>query len=467
LGKKSWWTNPDIGNGICTDADGNVFITGYFEAPTITFDSLILTSAGNIDVFTVKYDTNGNAVWAKSMGGASGDYSSGITADISGNVIITGYFLSSTITFGSSILTNAGAADIFVAKYDNLGNELWAKSAGGVSDQVPSDISTDVGGNLFISGSFMGSTIAFGNFILTNANSNSHEDIFIAKYDASGNVLWAKSAGGSSDEACSGICTDANSNVLITGFFDSPTIVFGGFTLISAGHSETFITKYDSLGNVLWTRNADTSLYEDIGRSISTDANGNVFVTGHFSGPTITFDNVTLNNTVNSGYQDIFVVKYDASGNILGGKSTGGTDNDDSFDIATDLNGNAFITGGFSSPTITFGITSLTNSSANQYDFFIAKSNCITTGFEVLNNSQYIKIYPNPFSTQTVLRTGETLKDATLYIYNSFGQQVKQIKNISEQEIVLQRENLPSGLYFIHLMQDSKTIATNKLIIVD
>ena len=84
---------------------------------------------------------------------------------------------------------------------------------------------------------------------------------------------------------------------------------------------------------------------------------------------------------------------------------------------------------------------------------------------EIINTR--FNIYPNPFSTQTTLQTGDLFKNATLTVYNCFGQAVKEIKNINGQGVTLQRDNLPSGLYFIRLMQEDKTFATEKVIITD
>ena len=83
------------------------------------------------------------------------------------------------------------------------------------------------------------------------------------------------------------------------------------------------------------------------------------------------------------------------------------------------------------------------------------------------NINPRISIFPNPFSTQTTLQTNMIFKNATLTVYNSYGQIVKQIKYISGQTVSLHREDLPMGLYFILLTQDSKTITTDKLIITD
>jgi hypothetical protein len=136
--------------------------------------------------------------------------------------------------------------------------------------------------------------------------------------------------------------------------------------------------------------------------------------------------------------------------------------------VSADAPENVYVTGEFGSSSITFDSTTLTNSNAIYNDIFIAKlSTTVTIGIEENNFIYEITVFPNPFSSQATLQTGNLLHNATLTVDNVFGQTVKQIKNISGQKIVLSRDNLVSGLYFIHLTEDNKTIATKKLIITD
>lgn len=85
---------------------------------------------------------------------------------------------------------------------------------------------------------------------------------------------------------------------------------------------------------------------------------------------------------------------------------------------------------------------------------------------ENINHNSF-SISPNPFSTETTLQIDKTFKDAILTVYNSFGQQVKQIKNIYGDEIILQRDNLPNGLYYIRLTKENKILSAGKIIIID
>jgi len=89
------------------------------------------------------------------------------------------------------------------------------------------------------------------------------------------------------------------------------------------------------------------------------------------------------------------------------------------------------------------------------------------TGISENNTKTDFTISPNPFSTQTTLQTDNPLHNATLTVDNCFGQTVKQIKNISGQTIIFNRDNLASGLYFVRLTEENKTIAVDKLVITD
>jgi len=351
---------------VATDASGNVYVAGYFQNSSITFGSTTLTNAGSYDIFIVKYDANGNVLWAKGVGGDGDDRANSITIDISGNVVVVGYFFSRNITFGSRTITNNGAySDMFIVKYDNNGNVIWAKSAGGSGDQAHS-VSTDPSGNIIVEGNFGTYNLTFGTTTLIPVGAG---DIFIVKYNSNGNVLWAKSAGGSGDDLAYSVATDALGNVYMAGSFNSVTITFGSTTLTNAGspYNDIFIVKYDTSGNVLWAKSAGGSSSEEA-RSVTADATGNFYVVGDYQSSSITFGSTTLTNV---GSSDMFVVKYDASGNVLWSKSEGEIYDDNAFSVSTDALGNLYVAGEFHLYPITFGSTTLTN--AGTYDMFIVK----------------------------------------------------------------------------------------------
>jgi hypothetical protein len=376
--RKGGGANDDTPRDIATDASGNVFITGCFDG-SITFGTTTLTNPGG--VFLVKYNTNGDLIWARAADGISPEQVFGVAADANGNVFITGNFRNNTISFGDITLTNTTAGsnpilyDIFVVKYDGDGNVLWAKSEGGTGEDYARGVAVDPAGRAYVTGQFVSSAMTFNSSTLTNSGSS---DIFLLvyDYDATGSRLYAKSVGGANGDNSLGISVALNSStfsfdILLTGTFSSPSITFGSTTLINSGGSDFFVAKFNNLtSDFVWAKSGVNAINDDFGRGISTDSNGNVYVTGYFGSALITFGETTL---VNAGATDLFVVKYDINGNELWAKSAGGLYDDQSFGIASENNGNVYITGYYGSSSITFGNTTLTNT--GNVDMFIAKLN--------------------------------------------------------------------------------------------
>jgi Tfp pilus assembly protein PilZ len=357
-------TGSDSGYGIATDSGGNVYVIGNYTG-SVTIGSTTLTSAGSSDAFVAKYDTSGTVQWATSIGGTTTDSGFGITTDSGGNVYVIGDY-SASVTIGSTTLTSAGSYDTFVAKYDTSGTVQWATSIGGTSTDSGLGIATDSNGNVYVTGNYAGS-ITIGSTIL---NSMGYNDAFVAKYDTSGTVQWATSISGTGFEIGRGIATDSGGNVYVTGIYTS-SITIGSTTLTSAGSYDAFVAKYDTSGTVQWaTSIGGTS--SDYGRGIATDSNGNVYVTGNYAGTATFAPGTTLTS---AGGADAYVVKYDTSGTFQWVTSIGGTSTDAGRGIATDSDGNVYVIGEYIG-TLTIGSTTLTN--AGFYDAFVAK--CDTSG---------------------------------------------------------------------------------------
>ena len=324
--------------------------------------------------------------WAKSMGGSSFDSGVSITTDASGNVYTTGFFYA-TVDFdpgvGTLSLTPSGGADIYIQKLDANGTLLWAKSMGGTGDDYGMSITTDALGNVYTTGNFR-DTVDFDPGVgVLNLTSAGLYDMFIQKLDPNGNLLWAKSLGGSGFDQGVSITTDALGNVYTTGDFD--TIVdfdpgVGTLNLTSAGVSDIFIQKLDANGNLIWAKSMGGTS-EDFGHAITTDALGNVYTTGWFSA-IVDFDpgTGTLNLTT-AGIYDIFIQKLDANGNLIWAKSMGGTGDDYGTSITVDALGNVYTTGYFET-IVDFdpGVGTLNLTSAGASDIFIQKlSQCFSS----------------------------------------------------------------------------------------
>ncbi len=455
-------TSGDAGAGVSADADGNVVVTGVFSSPSITFGTSTLTNTGggNADIFVVKYDGSGNVLWAKAIGGTGYDEGSAIHTDTVGNVIVTGRFDSPSITFGTTTLTNASAgfSDLFVVKYSPSGNVLWAASAGGPTMDLGIAVSTDGDGNVLVTGRFNSSSITFGTTSLFNAGGNTYDN-FVVKYDTSGNVVWATSAGGTSYDDGSGVSTDTSGNVFVTGTFWSPSITFGSTTLTNAGGSDIFVVKYAPSGNVMWAMREGGS-NNDGGVGICNDIDGNVFVTGFFYSPSITIGTTTLTC---AGLGDIFVMKYDVSGNVLWAKSAGGTESDFGNSITSDAGGNVLVTGFFDSPSINFGSSNLTNADVGYSDIFLANLDNITGTEENIKNNE-VRIFPNPaVSSLTVSLANNNIKSIVV-ITDITGKIIYKNTITDLQNIVVNTKDFAEGIYMVRIQSENFSEA-KKLII--
>ena len=157
--------------------------------------------------------------------------------------------------------------------------------------------------------------------------------------------LWAKSAGGPNDEMGVSIATDASGNAFVAGYFKSPSLTLGSFTLTRTGNCNVFLAKYDAGGNVIWATSPPGTDY-DIPFAVAMEASGNVVVAGLFSSQVITFGSISLTN---AGIEDAFVAKYDAAGNVMWAKRAGGADWDNARALAVDGTGNVYLAGSFRS----------------------------------------------------------------------------------------------------------------------
>lgn len=305
-------------------------------------------------VFSLLFHFSGitqNFQWAQAMGGINYESGNSIALDASGNVYTTGYF-QGTADFdpgaGTFILASAGgSSDIFISKLDASGNFLWAKSMGGTGYDEARSIKVDGAGNVYVLGYFEDVVDFDPNVGIVNLTSAGGSDIFLCKFDPSGNLIWAKAIGGIDYDEGYAIALDGADKVYATGGFGG-SVDFdpnaGTFYLVSAGGSDIFISKLDSAGNFLWA-NAMGGPYWDVGYSITIDGMANVLTTGYFQ-DVADFDPGAGIHTINSnGGDDVFISKFDASGNFLWANAMGGTNSDRGNSIATDGAGDVYITG--------------------------------------------------------------------------------------------------------------------------
>lgn len=431
LGNYIWAVNfggtlEDEGNAIAVDASGNVFVTGFYQE-NVDFEpgsgTTNLNNSGDYDVFVIKLDPNGDLIWAKNLSGADEEIGRGVTVDDAGNVYTVGQFIGTTDFKpggGSEDLTSDGNADIFISKLNASGSFVWAKRMGGGGNDIGYSITLDNANNILTTGYFMGTADFDPNAGIADLSSEGSLDIFLSKLDNAGNFIWAQTFGGSDADYGRDVAIDSTNNIYAIGYFEG-TVDFNpdssvSNTLISNGLRDVFITKFDASGNHQWAKSIGGGS-NDLGLSITADVVGNVYTTGYFFS-TVDFDPGPGTDFLSSyGNNDVFVSKLDASGNYLWAKNMGGTGNDYGRGIAINDVGNVYATGNFQGtgdfePGVE--ITNLT--SAGSFDAFTIKfSPCKKTSASIAVSACISYTSPSGNHTWT---TSNTYMDT---IANFFG----------------------------------------------
>jgi hypothetical protein len=372
-------TVNDSGNSIAVDDSGNVYVVGtYISSPVTIFNADgpsfgTLTHSGSNDAFIVKYNASGVAQWATRIAAAGSDQSRGIGVDGSGNVYFAGFYASSPVTifnagggpsFGT--LTNSGAHDAFIVKYNSSGTAQWSTRIAGAGNDFANNLTVDTSGNVYLIGDYASSPVTIFNSgggpsfgTLTNSGGN---DAFIVKYNSSGTAQWATRIAGAGSDAGIGITVDQSGNVYVAGYYNSsPVTIFnsGGGpsfgTLTNSGSFDAFIVKYNAAGVAQWaTRIAGTE--SDLGRNIAVDATENVYITAEYSSSPVTIfnaDGPSFGTLTNSGASDTYIVKYNSLGTVQWATRIDGLGSEVGHSISFGGEGSFYIAGFYTSNPLT------------------------------------------------------------------------------------------------------------------
>ncbi len=310
---------------ISTDLNGNIVVSGDF-AGTIDFDPGLgvnnITTAGGIDFFVQKLDSNGNLIWAFTIGATGNEDALGMEVDNSGNVYVTGHF-ENTVDFdpgpGVFNLTSNGLNDIFIVKINLSGNLVWAKSIGAGGNDYGYDLKVDTNNYLYVVGNFTNTVDFDPGPGITNAASNGVSDAFALKMDTAGIFIWAKTFGGLDNCYSEAVVIGKHNDIFLTGNYKGSVDFDPGIgtnVIMSFGNTDSYLLRLDTAGIFIWSGSIGGANIED-GEDLCTDASGNIFVTGSYEfgadldlGP----DTVYANNR---GDKDIYIMKIDTSGNLI------------------------------------------------------------------------------------------------------------------------------------------------------
>lgn len=251
----------------------------------------------------------------------------GSATDTNGNVYVAG-----DVNAGLDGNALTGGTDFFLTKYDSIGTKRYTKQLGAPyvglnkSTTIANAIATDSSNNVYVSGytdaGLDGNVVAGG------------QDFFLTKYDATGLKVYTKQLGiAAANTVGTGVATDVLGNVYVAGY---TTGNLDGNQL--TGTQDFFLTKYDSAGLKVYTKQLGVTAASTSATAVATDGNGNVYVSGNTTGG--------LDGNVAIGTQDFFLSKFDAAGAKVYTKQLGvAAASTSARSVATDVLGNVHVVG--------------------------------------------------------------------------------------------------------------------------
>jgi len=340
------WAKKYAGNGgplskdIVSDGNGNYYLTGNFNG-SLTFNNITVNSSGTSDLFIVKVNSAGDALWIKKISASEGKSVIPCRLVLLGNgdFLVGGHF-DGTAAFPANTLVSGGHADAFVARYDANGNNIWAGKYSDPESLTATGLAADANG---------------APYMTANVVSSMKSKIII--FSSTGQAVDAKTFNNSvfTDIAC------RNSNLSISGFLRAATS-FGSINLSSGYYPSSFTGQTDLSGNFIWADNGKCASADSRGYSVAIDENGNTYTTGYFM-DSIRFNPPATKLTA-EGVFPLFIVKYSPTGTCLWASQIGDAEAYDYHPLLSlDNQGHPFVISYFYFGLV-FGSTTLSGSAA-------------------------------------------------------------------------------------------------------
>lgn len=302
---------------VSNDASNNIYVAGYFSG-TVDFNPegspVTITSASMEDGFVVKYDNTGTFQWVRYIAGSSIDSINAVTADLLGNVYVTGYF------YGTANFNPAGAADnrtpvgqrdAFITKYNSAGTYQWTRAIGGPNFDSGNGIVTDSANNVYIGGNFTGTTNFNPGGTTVNKTAVNYQDAYIASYTPAGILRWVHAFGGNGSDSVDSVDIQG-SRIVGGGMFENTVNFNPGGTAVnrtSAGVYDAFVIGLNTDGVYDFVKTSGGT-GNDSSVNVRMDSNGNVFSTGYYANTANFNPDGTGDNKTAFGANDLFLTKY-------------------------------------------------------------------------------------------------------------------------------------------------------------
>lgn len=354
---KHWSTYYGSPDGVVnaystrTDGLGNVFMCGGTSAQThIANDGYQDTLTGDYDAFITKFSADGQRIWSTYFGGTLYDAFSDCATNTDNEVFAFGSTGSTDIiTLNAHQDTSGGGGfyDTYIVKLSEIGNLIWSSYCGGEKHDFADRCATDTSGNLYISGeTYSTMNISYQGYQDSLWGSSS---AFLIKFNPNGVREWGTYYGYNTG-AVTPCATDSFGNVYLSGRAGSNgNIAFNGFQNSSGGSVDAFLSKFSSNGNRIWSTYYGGNQNEHA-TSCTTDAMGNVYISGSTNSPQNIADNGFLDSISTAGGDHGFLVKFDMNGQRQWGTYCSYYGYISVSECTADINGNVYIAGTTTNP---------------------------------------------------------------------------------------------------------------------
>lgn len=339
-----WETHATPDNNLMTDpramahdADGNIVVAGYYysfgDSAFVDSENEINglpSNANEINAFVAKYTPAGQLIWARPFLGTALGHAYGVAVDGSGDIYVTGMFVGTVDFNGGPSDYPMTVADMsedgFLVKYRGSGEFMWARQFPSSGYSEGHSVAVSNLNEIYVTGAFSETMDLDPTAVTLEVSSNGERDIFVAKYDVVGNIIWAKSFGGPDIDLGMAITADEGGTVTLVGMF-SDTVDFDPDPVamdehVSPVQSNAFTARFDSTGELVFARTV-AAVYRSSATTVVSDADGNSYVGGQYYG-TLDLDPLGGSDELSQSFDsfsDGFVMKYDPAGNMVWGKS--------------------------------------------------------------------------------------------------------------------------------------------------
>lgn len=441
------WQNTIGGSGddflltIKTTDDGG-YIVGASSDSNISGDKTE-NSRGGLDYWILKLDASGNIMWQKTYGGAQPEFDDRVTQTPDGGYFVGGY--SDSGISGDKTEASNGQRDYWALKLDSAGNIVWQNGIGGSLVDRPQAAFLTLDGGYMIGG--LSTSGISGD---RTEPSRGDSDNWIVKLDSDGNVQWDKAYGGSDSDVLRDMIQTADGGFLIASY--SRSNISGEKTENSQGDYDYWILKLDVSGNIVWQNTIGGSGI-DYPRDIKQLADGTYMISGYSN------SNASGDKTENSnGGYDYWLVRLDASGNILSQNSIGGSADESTPYLLPTADGN-FIMACSSDSNIS---GDKSENSKGMDDYWVFKTTPAILGVSKNTFGTSISAFPNPTNGRFTIKLGESLSETNVTINNMLGQVVssRNYKNTNTLDVEI---NGAAGIYLATVKTNDGKQATIKI----